>query len=125
MKQIRFSLTILCVIFLLSCAPSKFIQTGKLYPAYNGPVKVLTELPKDQEYEEIGWVSSNGGSAHQWTDLIESMQREAASKGANAIVLNRFDKSNTGMIAYNPQFGLMGASGAQKSLMAIAIRVKE
>jgi uncharacterized protein YbjQ (UPF0145 family) len=53
------------------------------------------------------------------------MQKEAASKGANAIILNQADKTNNSMVTYNQQFGLIGSSGTQKSLMAIAIRILE
>lgn len=110
-------------LFLYGCATSKFTQTGEIYPAYNGPIKVLTELPKDLAYVEIGWVASSGGNIHEWTDLIEAMQKKAATKGANAIVLNQIDKNRSSMITYNQQFGLLGSSSNQKNMMAIAIRI--
>jgi len=83
----------------------------------------LTEQPKDKKYIEVGWVASSGGMIHEWTDLIKAMQKKAASKGANAIILNQVDKTNSSMVTYNQQFGLIGSSGTQKSLMAIAIRI--
>jgi len=120
-----FVLTV-AVLFLAGCATSKFTQTGETYPSsYEGPVKVLTEPPKDKKYVEVGWVASSGGMIHVWTDLIKAMQKKAASKGANAIILNQADKTNSSMVTYNQQFGLIGSSGTQKSLMAIAIRILE
>ncbi|MCF8054432.1 MAG: hypothetical protein K9K75_04345 [Deltaproteobacteria bacterium] len=113
------------IMILVGCATSKFIQTGELYPPYKGLVKVLTEVPKDKQYVEVGWVASSGGTVHEWTDLIDALQKKAASKGANAIILNQVDKSNSSMVAYNQQFGLIGSSGTQKSLVAIAIRITE
>ncbi|MEW6528232.1 MAG: hypothetical protein AB1444_16385, partial [Spirochaetota bacterium] len=62
---------------------------------------------------------------HEWTDLIEALQKKAASKGANAIILYQADKNNISMVTYNKQFGLIGSSGTQKSLIAIAIRIIE
>jgi hypothetical protein len=111
--------------FLFSCATSKFTQTGELYPPYSGPVKVLQALPTDKKYVEIGWVSSSGGMVHEWTHLIEAMQKKAASKGANAIVLNKTERPDSSFATYNQQYGFVGGSGNQKSMTAIAIRIIE
>ena len=94
MKRINvlFILTIV-ILFLAGCATSKFTQTGEAYPPYEGPVKVLTEAPKDKKYVEVGWVASSGGMIHEWANLIEAMQKKAASKGAKAIILNQADKT--------------------------------
>lgn len=108
-----------------SCASSKFTQTGETYPPYVGPVKVLKEAPADKKYVEIGWVSSSGGMIHEWTHLIEAMQKKAASKGANAIILNLAERPNTALATYNSQYGFVGSAGTQKSMMAVAIRILE
>jgi uncharacterized protein YbjQ (UPF0145 family) len=62
---------------------------------------------------------------HEWTHLIEAMQKKAASKGANAIILNQVERPNTALATYNQQFGFVGGSGTQKSMTAIAIRILE
>lgn len=116
---------VLVGLLIQGCATGKFIQTGNTYPPYKGPVKVFTSTPQNIEYEEIGWVSSSGGMIHEWTDLIEAMQRKAAAKGANAIILIQSERPNSGMITYNQQFGMVGGYGNQKSMTAIAIRVKK
>ena len=67
--------TVVMCLFWVSCATSKFTQTGENYPPYVGPVKVLKEAPADKKYVEIGWVSSSGGMIHEWTHLIEAMQK--------------------------------------------------
>ncbi|MEW6614292.1 MAG: hypothetical protein AB1401_02315 [Thermodesulfobacteriota bacterium] len=112
MKRTNVLFALLVVLFLAGCVTSKFTQTGEAYPPYEGIVKVLTEPPKDKKYVEVGWVASSGGMIHEWTNLIEAMQKEAASKGANAIILNQ-------------QFGLVEGSSTKKSLMAIAVRILE
>jgi len=122
MKRVTTLLFLTCI-FLAGCATAKFTQTGNTYPAYSGHVKVLRSPPKNCKYEEIGWVSSSGGMIHQWTHLAEAMQKKAASKGANAIVVISGERANTGMATYNQQFGFVGGYGTQKSLTAIAIRI--
>ena len=112
-------------ISLVACATSKFTQTGETFPPYEGLVKVLQSPPVEKNYVEIGWVSSSGGMIHEWTHLIEAMQKKAASKGANAIILNQAERPNTALATYNRQFGFVGGSGTQKSMTAIAIRVLE
>jgi len=118
-------LFLFCIVIplLLGCATSKFVATGNIYPPYTGPVKVYQSAPENVEYEEIGIVSSSGGVIHEWTHLIEAIQREAASKGANAVIIIKEDKSRIGTMSYN-QFGLYGGTAEQKSLTAIAIRIK-
>ncbi len=122
-------MAILAVLFfcgsLMACATGKFTQTGETFPPYEGPVKVLKSPPVDKKYSEIGWVSSSGGMIHEWTHLIEAMQKKAASKGANAIILNQAERPDTSLATYNQQFGFIGGSGTQKSMTAIAIRILE
>ena len=113
---------ILCF-FMVSCATSKFTQTGEFFSPYDGPVKVLQTFPTEQKYVEVGWVSSSGGLIHEWTHLIKAMQKKAAKKGANAIVLNLAERPNSAIATYNQQYGFVGGSGTQKSMTAIAIRI--
>ena len=115
---------ILCF-FLISCATSKFTQTGEIFSPYDGPVKVLRAPPEEQKYVEVGWVSSSGGLIHEWTHLIEAMQKKAAKKGANAIVLDLAERPDSAIATYNQQHGFIGGSGTQKSMTAIAIRIIE
>ncbi len=125
MKKNVISIVFIVLVGLLiqGCATGKFTQTGNTYPAYQGPVKVFTSKPDNIKYEEIGWVSSSGGMAHEWTHLIEAMQQKAASKGANAIIILAGERPNTGMAIYTPQYGLFASQGTQKSMTAIAIRI--
>ncbi len=125
MKNIKIVVGSLIAIFLVQgCATSKFVVTGNTYPIYTGPVKVFQSTPEGIEYEEIGLVSSTGGQIHEWTHLIEAMQKESAKYGANAIVIIKEDNPKYGMITYNQQYGLIGSSGSWKSLTAVAIRIK-
>ena len=104
----------LTALILCGCATSKWTQTGPIYPEWTGPVKVLEKMPADGTYEEIGGVSSSatpwisdGEYPHKWTRLIKAMQKKAAMKGANAIVVGQ--KHQTSII----------------SMTSIAIRLKE
>lgn len=125
-KVYPFAIIVFVCFALQSCATGKFTQTGKTYPPYRGPVKVFTSPPKDIKYEEIGWVSSSsGGMIHEWTHLIEAMQKKVASKGANAIIIVAGERPNSSMATYTPQYGFVGGQGTQKSMTAIAIRILE
>ena len=92
--------------FITGCATAKFAQTGQTYPPYDGPVKVLSAPPQGVKYVEIGIVSSAGGMIHQCADLIEALQKEAAKKGANAIIVGGVGESTHAMVTYSPTFGL-------------------
>ncbi len=111
---------------LLSCATSKFIQTGNIYPSYNGTVKVFFESPPDSiEFVEIGIVSSIGtaGMATEWTHLIKAMQSKAALYGANAIIVITKESDKQASITYIPKVGLYGGTRTDKTMMARAIRI--
>ncbi len=113
-QTFSFLIPVIAVAILLvqGCATSKFVVTGNTYPPYNGPIKVFLSPPEDIEYEEIGIVSSSSSvilPIHEWTHLIEVMQKKAASKGANAIIIIKEERA---------------VGTGEKNLMAIAIRIK-
>lgn len=89
MKQIIIIavIAIMCLVILGCATKIEFAQTGKAYPPYDGPVKILEKLPTDKQYSEIGWISAEGDWNNPWGKMITELQEKAASKGANAIVL--------------------------------------
>jgi hypothetical protein len=112
-------LIIVCMI-ISGCAKVKFTPTGKTYPPYQGPVKIYTARPADIKFEEIGWVSAEGDFNHPWAELLQMMQKEAATQGANAIIIE--EKFTTKIDAeVNVGRGL----DADRSITAIAVRILE
>ncbi len=120
--KLSFGVLCVCLVFtfLIGCATAKFVQTGQTYPAYEGPVQVLSAPPEGVRYVEIGIVSSQGGMIHQWAHLIEALQKAAAKKGANAIIVGGADESTHAMV-----FGTYGGTFLQKNIIAVAIRILE
>jgi len=112
-------LIIICLIF-FGCAKVKFTPTGKTYPPYQGPVKIYSEPPISIKYEEIGWVSAEGDFNHPWAELLQMMQKQAASQGANALIIQ--EKFTTKVDAdVNVGRGLQD----DRSVTAIAVRILE
>jgi len=112
-------LVIICLIF-FGCAQVKFTPTGKTYPPYQGAVKIYTELPAGMKFEELGWVSAEGDFNHPWAELLQIMQKEAASKGANALIIQ--EKFTTKIDAdVNVGRGFQ----EDRSITAIAVRFLE
>ncbi|MCF7809464.1 hypothetical protein K9N50_00600 [bacterium] len=112
---------------LVSCASSKLTLTDYRYPRHFGPVKVLETPPDSIRYREIGIVSSKSGSLygqplHDWSDLIEAMQKQSAKYGANALVITHSDKDLQGYMSSN-SYGTYAGFGAQKGLTGYAIRI--
>lgn len=111
------------LLFTTACAVSRFTPTGQAQAPYDGIVKVYYERPSNVTYEEVGIVSSQGGSAHTFADLVASMQKEAARYGANALVLgNQQDSPQAYLVG--SQFGVFGGMSQQKNLSGLAIRIK-
>ena len=110
-----FSLILIGLIF-MGCAKVKFASTGKTYPPYEGSVKIYKTLPQDLKYEEIGWVTADGDFNHPWAELLQMMQKEAASRGANALIIE--EKFTTKM---DSEVNI-GNREEERSITAIAVR---
>ncbi|MDE2704256.1 MAG: hypothetical protein OXI35_04255 [Gemmatimonadota bacterium] len=107
-----------------ACAQTQFLITGNTYEPWTGPVKILQEVPKGTQYEEIGWVSGKmGGMVSDWGAILKAMQREAGERGANAIILVNKESSTQASLGGSDQYGFYGGSYQEKNLMAIAIRI--
>ncbi len=112
-------LTGLVFILLVNCASASFTQTGQQkFPKYEGGVEVLAEVPSDLDYVQIGIITSKGGAIHGDADLIKAIQKKAAKKGANAIILisNRETQSFVSSQYYT-------GSTSQKEMTANAIHI--
>jgi len=109
------------LILIAGCATVRFTSTGESYPAHAGTVKILKAYPEDGGYDEIGWVSADGDFNTPWSELLGLMQKEAASHGANAIVIE--EKFTTQLDT--PQYSVgVNQQNDVRSVTAIAIRVK-
>lgn len=113
-----FVLIIIGLIF-IGCAKVKFAPTGKTYPPYEGSVKIYKSPPADLKYEEIGWVTADGDFNHPWAELLQMMQKEAASRGANALIIE--EKFTTKLDSEVS----IGRREEDRSITAIAVRTLE
>jgi len=119
----RFGIVMLLVgaiLMVAGCATVRFTPTGESYPSYAGSVKILKAYPEGNNYAEIGWVSADGDFNTPWSELLGLMQKEAASHGANAIVLE--EKFTTQLDT--PQYSVgVNQQNDVRSITAVAIRV--
>jgi hypothetical protein len=119
-RTIILSICILTSLIFQGCAKVEFASTGKAYPPYQGPVKIYKTPPADLQYEEIGWVTADGDFNHPWAELLQMMQTEAASRGANALIIE--EKFTTKMDA---EVNIGDRRDEDRSVTAIAIRILE
>ena len=120
----RFGIVMLLVgaiLMVAGCATVRFTPTGESYPPHAGSVKILKAYPEDGDYAEIGWVSADGDFNTPWSELLGLMQKEAASHGANAIVLE--EKFTTQLDT--PQYSVgVNQQNDVRPVTAVAIRTK-
>lgn len=111
------------LVLISGCATATFTQTGKTYPKYKGPVMVFGDNPEGVVYIEIGRISSRHGIFRDNTSLLKAIQKKAAKKGANAIVL--VSNIPTTQRASLPDEGYGFYSGLQtnQNMTAVAIRI--
>jgi hypothetical protein len=83
------SAALILVVLLSACASTEFKPApgAPRYPAYTGDVKVLQSFPRAERYDSVGIVIAYGVDLTDKQDLIEALQKEAAKRGANIIVL--------------------------------------
>lgn len=118
---LRAFLLVSALAMMAGCATVRFTSTGESRPPYSGAVKILKAYPSDSEYAEIGWVSADGDFNTPWSELLGLMQKEAASRGANAIVIE--EKFTTQMDT--PQYSVgVNQQNDVRSITAVAIFVK-
>ena len=110
---------VLIGLIFIGCAKVKFAPTGKTYPPYEGSVKIYKSPPPDLKYEEIGWVTADGDFNHPWAELLQMMQKEAASRGANALIIE--EKFTTKL---DSEVNI-GSREEDRSITAIAVRTLE
>ena len=112
-------LILICLISFGCAAKVTFAPTGETYPPYEGPVKIYKNLPSDLKYEEIGWITADGDWNQPWSELLHMMQKEAASRGANALIIE--DKFTTQMDS-DLNIGVGDRSG-ERTITAIAVKI--
>ena len=116
-----YALLVLILICLISfgCAKVTFAPTAKTYPPYEGPVKIYKSPPSDLKYEEIGWITADGDFNQPWSELLQMMQKEAASRGANALIIE--DKFTTKLDSEVN----VGYREGERTITAIAVKILE
>jgi hypothetical protein len=70
-------------------SPAKFQPAtgGEEFPAYEGEVRVLENLPPSGQYKRVGVVVVEGVLLTEDAAMVETLKRKAAAKGADAVVM--------------------------------------
>jgi hypothetical protein len=105
---------LILVALLSACASTEFNPApgAPEFPAHLGEVTVLRRIPQTGSYDSVGIVIARGVELNEKEELIEALQKEAARRGANAIVLQ-------GDIKIRSSYGYI-----EKVLGAYALRLK-
>lgn len=113
---------IILLLLLTACSPVKvkFSGSEKKYDAYAGEVRILTSFPEKKQYVKIGELNAEAALANPNEQVISTLKKEAAKRGANAIVLTQDVVTN---INYNWKLFLR-IYDAPKTAKATAIRIK-
>ncbi len=77
------------ILLIGGCANAEYTPTpgAARYTAYGGEVQVLSGFPAEGSFERLGILVAKGVRLSEKEDLIEKLKKEAADRGANAIVL--------------------------------------
>ena len=78
-----------------------------------GEVRILENLPSSDQFERVGVVTVDGVLLTKEAAMVDAIKREAAARGANAVVMQGPIKEMKD-----------SSGGVQKTLAAWAIRLK-
>jgi hypothetical protein len=104
MKPVHLSLLVSCVLLLVACATTSHVITGKTRtPIDPSQVKVYSTAPPG--YEEIAVIdatsrlSFSSGDQKKMDAVMERLRKEAASLGANGILLQSTGTESRGGVS--------------------------
>jgi hypothetical protein len=86
-----------------ACAPSSHVLVGKVRPPI-APSQVTVYSHAPQQFEEIAVLNAssksmfNAGGQRTTDKVVERLKMEAAQLGANGIILEGFDQTQSGSI---------------------------
>ncbi len=101
--RIRTATSIAVLTLLAACAPSSHVLVGTARPPI-APSQVTIYSHAPQQFEEIAVLNAssksmfNAGGQRTTDKVVERLKVEAAQLGANGIILEGFDQSQTGSI---------------------------
>lgn len=77
------------------CASGEFRgETGAtVYPPYQGSVELLEKFPPKGTYDRLGIITVEVNGVSYEDTLTDRMKKEAAARGANAVVLQGKERS--------------------------------
>jgi len=114
MKFIAALALALALVLLNACASSTFSpSSSRQYPAFQGEVKVLKQLPAPGSYALIGIVRVEGPYLASDDRIYAQMKAQAAARGANAVVPQSAIKTQD-----------VSSGGKLRILAAYAIRLR-
>lgn len=110
------TIPLLLVILLAACVNAEFTPApgSPGFPAHRGEVRLLDAFPEEGSYDSVGVVIAAGSRNRDKKDLIEDLKKEAAKRGANALILQGDVKMRS-----------RGGIDREKVLGAYALRLKE
>jgi hypothetical protein len=90
---------IIAALILTACSPVKVHFAGytKKYEPFTGEVRVLDKLPEKKKYITIGELIAEAYLTNPDDQVINKLKKEAAKRGANAIVIRENVSTNIDM----------------------------
>lgn len=114
-RNVALAFLAICMMTIGGCtSPARFTPaTGsENLPPYEGEVRVLENLPSSDQFTRVGVVIVEGVQLTRESDMVAAIKREAARRGADAVVMQ------------GPIKSMKDASGGvQRTLAAWAIRL--
>jgi len=123
-RLLNLSVLFAILLFGASCS-SPFSYFGKTYPATENPELFFREADVKKEYEVMGKLQAEMPADNNSDKLQRKVMREAARKGADAVIIDNFDLTTGGFTSGGVGGGKRGKKGGSVGVSTSSTKVKK
>jgi len=112
------------VLTMASCS-SPFSYFGKTYPATENPEMFFREADVQKEFEVMGKLQAEMPADNNSDKMQRKVMREAAKRGADAVLIDNFDLTTGGFTSGGVGGGKRGKKGGSVGVSTSSTKVKK
>jgi hypothetical protein len=113
------------MLVLLSSCSSPFSYFGKTYPATENPEMFFREADVKKEFEVMGKLQAEMPADNNSDKMQRKVMREAAKRGADAVLIDNFDLTTGGFTSGGVGGGKRGKKGGSVGVSTSSTKVKK
>jgi hypothetical protein len=91
MKSVKFKSAILALILIAALSSCTTTRVATLTKSENETIELFTTKIPDRNYDEIGYIQTDGGIFHTPQQLLNGLKKQATELQADAVINIKYD----------------------------------